>query len=212
MANVAPTGLALYAALCEEIYRRNENDLRIEIDNDLQQNAVTKENIDDDINGSSSTNFILDAKNANTWVIDTEGYIYQMTDPNNASDTTPDNGFVARIVEKDGQYTVVFRGSDLSGGGWDLIQSVVDPQWTPESDGYDWRDNIRLGLGDWSRTQFDDALALTQALIDEVGAANVTVTGQSLGGGLAGLVSAVTGVDGYAFAPAPFTQQIMGMN
>lgn len=57
-------------------------------------------------------------------------------------------------------------------------------------------------------TQLADALALFEAAQSIAAGREIIVTGQSLGGGLAGLVSAIKGVTAYAFAPAPFQNQL----
>lgn len=106
-----PTGVALYAALCEEIYNRNKKDLPIDVENELNVSKIN----DQDFNNTNNT-YLKAAKDANGWVVDADGYIYQMTDPSNPGDTTSDNGFVARVVSaSDGTKIIIFRGSDLSG-------------------------------------------------------------------------------------------------
>ena len=78
----------------------------------------------------------------------------------------------------------------------------------------DWFSNVLLGDGSFERndgsfieTQFDYALALTLFVRDNFAEGdinNVTLAGQSLGGGLASLAGVVTGAEIYAFGPAPF--------
>lgn len=205
MAISYPTGIALYSALSEEIYRRSKKDLPIDIVNDLGVNALVGSAYEE----GTSFGYLKAAKEANGWVVDDDGYIYQMTDPSNPGDTTSDNGFVARVIDSGDTKIIVFRGSDISGDFLDLYNSYNDPPANDESDGYDWQNNKDLGQGNWEgRTQLDDALALTEAVKAQFPTDNIVVTGQSLGGGLAGLVAAISGVETYAFAPAPFQNQL----
>ncbi len=88
------------------------------------------------------------------------------------------------VNDPSGTIYVVFRGTDS--GLTDFTQA-----------------NSPLGFGTFARTQLDDAIALTKAAIAANGGntANIVVTGHSLGGGLAGLVSAALGLQSYLFDP-----------
>jgi hypothetical protein len=98
----------------------------------------------------------------------------------------------------DGTIYVVFRGTDFFGNPALVIPSELD-----YTDG-----NIPLALGTPSNTQLEDAMALTQAAIAAAGGKPVVVTGHSLGGGLAGLVSGLLGLKSYLFDPMPFANSL----
>src|SRR5215203_5316953 len=70
--------------------------------------------------------------------------------------------------------------------------------------------NSPLCFGTSSASQLDDALALTRAAKTFAASEGMelVVAGQSLGGGLAGLVSAIENVKSYLLAPAPFQNQL----
>ncbi|MHB8387860.1 lipase family protein, partial [Metallibacterium sp.] len=84
--------------------------------------------------------------------------------------------------------------------------------------GPDWRNNFEQGFGLDSQ-QYDEAAKVAQA-ISKTGFTNVVFTGHSLGGGLATLQSAITGLHAYTFnaagvndatfarAHAPYVQQL----
>ncbi|MDQ7251718.1 putative Ig domain-containing protein, partial [Dongia sedimenti] len=136
-----------------------------------------------------------------------------------------DNGFVGAVYQSGSTYYVVLRGSDAGANAgaaeipWDLATDAPYPSGPDRVDHADWftdsiLGNPRIGILNGvdvytTETQADDAIALTQAAIkaatDAGGSKNdVVVIGQSLGAGLAGLVSGFLDVKGYAFAAAPF--------
>jgi len=146
-------------------------------------------------------------------------------------------GFVGRVVNVNNTIYVTFRGTDMSGGGSDLATALLQAIAAGPVSGVaallgnssiDWRDfadaNFPLALGttagtlldanlqpvapSQAATQLDDALALTQAAIASAGGLPVVVVGQSLGGGLAGLVSAILNLPSYLIDPAPFANQL----
>jgi len=136
-----------------------------------------------------------------------------------------DTGFVGQIVEANGKIFVVFRGSDLSSGFGDAISAFFsDPEPGGDAstvDAQDWSDNHKLGTGTIEYTQLDDALALLRYAKANSGGQEIVVTGQSLGGGLAVLATAIESqreiqntdtpdqlVKAYAIAAAPFNQQL----
>lgn len=84
--------------------------------------------------------------------------------PSMMSDTH--TGFSARLYTKDGDYVVVFRGTN---------------------EGSDWPQNLRQGLGLRSK-QYEQALLLGNR-VDEALGGRVIFTGHSLGGGLASLAA-----------------------
>jgi hypothetical protein len=186
MSNNDLTGIQLAAALAEHVYRRGIDDNPITL-SDLQ---VTAAPVDGDVAGLT---------------------------PSSSAEQTfyySSRGFVGEVVKKDGVFYVVIRGTDSSENfsdglrkvGLSKNQTLVDTE--HKSDLGDWVNNILLGFGTEVQTQLDDALALTRAVEAQAGGAQVVVVGQSLGGGLAGLVSAIEGIKGYAIAPAPFKAQL----
>ena len=147
------------------------------------------------------------------------------------------DGFVASVVKDEvaDKYVVVFRGTDSAASiTTALLVGVLQatnllnalPSWLHAklqavTDENDVETNTLLGYGSSGPNigtsgiqgpgQLGDALALTQAVIAAAGgdASKVTVVGQSLGGGIAGLVSAFLNVKSYLFDPAPFDNQIL---
>lgn len=191
--SLTPTQIA--AALAEEIYRRGEADHSIDLEGDLKAKGVNLGSI----NGLS-----LDP-NGND--INRDYYYYSS------------RGFVGRAVEKDGILYVVFRGTDSAESFYDGYtkaqaagafnnQSIQAPD--KLSDWGDWATNSKLGLGTLDDTQLEDALAFAQAAKQYVQGKDLSihVVGQSLGGGLAGLVATLEDLPATLIAPAPFNNQI----
>lgn len=191
MTNTNLSGIELAAALAEEIYRRADGDNPIDIELDLNVTSVDLAEV------SGLT------RNEDATLENKEYYYYS------------EKGFVGRVVEKDGVVYVVFRGTDEASSFIDGFQkmmrtpSLKDPEYI--SDLGDWSTNLALGKGTLQATQLDDALALTQAAKEYalLNGLAVQVVGQSLGGGLAGLVATLEDVPGYAIAPAPFQNQLL---
>ncbi len=198
--------IAFYSALAEQVYRRHPSDQSL---------------TDKDIFGSLVDNVTLGPQSAYVDIgaavklkaDGTTGYFYsQDFDANgNLIDESAGNGFVARVVKIGTQYTIAYRGTDLSG---DFSEIARDQVGYKNSDGVDSGDffvNRNAGGGTFERTQVDDALALyhkIKALAADDNNASVVVTGQSLGGGLAGLVGAITGAEAHIISPAPFKRQL----
>ncbi len=189
-----PTGTALYAALSEQVYNRDGTD-----------QAFT----DQDLFGSGNAGFSgVDVAG----LIKTDDGYYYNKDTSDPGDLG--NGFAARVVKQGEKYIITFRGTDLAGELIDIAAGQLG--WTDETpgtsvvDNRDFDTNFALGAGEFGPTQLDDALRLVDAILAQegVGPEDVVVTGQSLGGGLAGLVTALRGVEGHAFAPAPFKKQL----
>ena len=196
------TGMALYAALSEHIYRRNE---------ELDQ-SIHLEDILPGVQTPLDVN--LAALPANLNLQKDGGYIY--------ANNGPDSGFVAMVNLIDGKYVVTFRGTDsifsgwgsvftslLNGGSW---QAPVGPTVVQGTLDYgDAYTSTQLGMGTANVTQWDAAKALVGYVINTLAQGDkskVVVTGQSMGGGLAGLASAYWGVEGDVFAPAPYAAQL----
>lgn len=118
-----------------------------------------------------------------------------------------DIGFKADIYKgQDGKYILAFRGT------------YSDPD-HPENDiVHDWSkdwidDNVAQGVGMGSK-QYQNAIDLSRKLRNKVGKDNLTITGHSLGGGLATAGGAATGCETYAFNPAgvhPNTYKMYGV-
>jgi len=121
----------------------------------------------------------------------------------------PSNGFVGTIVDVEITRYVVYRGTDMSSG---IANSIANQLGWKSGNLVDSKDiteaNLKLGFGTTTRSQLDSALALFDLARSTAGDRALIVTGQSLGGGLAGLVSAVRDVSAIAIAPAPFQKQI----
>jgi hypothetical protein len=209
------SGLTLYSALSEQVYRRSYRrdaaDQPLIIPGDGGSDNLTADisisgwslvvptvlNIQNDGQSSLPSQFTISGN-----------YIYDIA-----------TGFVAMVAtDGNGNYVVTFRGTDagdfksstliagalnyLTGGG-------TAPPPANEIDDNDLTQNFLMGSGlALNQSQAQDAIDLTKAVIALAGNANnVTVTGQSLGGGLAGIVSSVLGVKGYGFDSAPFYKQ-----
>lgn len=102
------------------------------------------------------------------------------------------NGFYAAAYRYNGQIVISYRGTD-------------DTSFSLENDAIN---GWALGGGlVYENSQVYDALSFYQSLagpISDGPASNVVLTGHSLGGGLAGIVGAVTGTDAVLFDHMPF--------
>lgn len=178
--------IKLAVALSDEIYRRADSDFGVKADDDLGVSVAL---------GDVET---IPTRNGGV-LQRIDDYFYGM-----------DTGFVGRVVKKGDVYYVVYRGTDMSGGlDGSTLATIFGGSPSSQVDAFDFtKANFPLALGRTGRTQLDDALALYDAAAAQVGSSKVVVVGQSLGGGLAGLVSALRGVDGYGFDPAPFKSQL----
>jgi hypothetical protein len=125
----------------------------------------------------------------------------------------PATGFVGVIAKVDGQTYVVFRGTDAAAATTtQVISSIVGLSTT--IDNKDIAQDIGLGNPggvvsgvlsiNAAQTQADDAIALTKLAIANVGKDNVTAIGQSLGGGLAAVVSVLLDIKAKTIDEAPF--------
>ncbi len=175
---MALTDLQVAAALDEQVYRRAAGDQPLS-DGDIGATGIS-------VGVSGLT------QDGNT------AYYY-----NNAT------GFVGRIVQANGKVFVVLRGTDMAGSLADILAAEAGYNSSNSIDINDFNfANLPLGRGTTGVTQYDDALALTQAALAIAGSRQVVVTGQSLGAGLAGLVSANLNLESYLIAPAPFQNQL----
>jgi Ca2+-binding RTX toxin-like protein len=194
------------AALCEQVYRRADAEQQIENAEFEGAGLGTVTNVP-----------VTDAQAASMGLTLNEGFLYNYN-----------TGFVGRLVEANDKIFVVYRGSDLSGGLFDIaipfLFGDAEAANVPAglADPLDWGNNGALTSGTLAHTQLDDALNLLQFAKTLPGNKHVVVTGQSLGGGLAGLAVAVENaretflsggstadlVDGFAVAAAPFNNQL----
>jgi len=162
------SSLQVAAALAEMVYRRAEQDQALQL-SDIDQNAQD----------------LPMGDLASQGLTKVDNYYYD--------DNT---GFVGRVVTVGDTVYVVFRGTDyqslLTYTGPDYVDGNY-PLGQGTTSGtqlsYD-SANSALSVVSPSQpaTQLDDALALTNAAIASAAGKNVVVVGQSLGGGLAGLV------------------------
>lgn len=98
----------------------------------------------------------------------------------------PKNGFYAAAYKKDGsnEIVVVYRGTN---------ESIFA--------GTDWNSNAQIGAG-LRPDQYNNARAFYDAVKQQSGGATISLTGHSLGGGLAQLVAASTHNDDRVSATA----------
>ncbi|MEO1152212.1 MAG: hypothetical protein AAFW83_14665 [Pseudomonadota bacterium] len=224
--NAAP-----YAAFSESIYRRAATDQQLLLSDFFGQDngqAIITLDTDGDFDFLNSNFAALRALGA---IVDADGYIYvpRPDAPGSTSTELGHSGFVARIAQdNDGNFVVAFRGTDLDGieietplrAAFEVLTGDLDSAITalnPAFDDHgDLLTNRRLADGTNDATQLDVARALIQGLlaIPEVNTGNLIVTGQSLGGGLAGLVAAEFDLEAYIFGAAPFGRQLsqLGLN
>jgi hypothetical protein len=190
------------AALAEQIYRRAAADQALEV------GGIGLPGTDVDLGPSPPTGLTTVAPGAP----DDGTYYYD--------DKT---GFVGRVVQNAGTVYVVFRGTDLGSvpGNFDVldwasanIPLALGTQSTAFTFSLDKTTNLAVptisveDTGNAAETQFDDALRLTLAAMKAAPGQRIVLVGQSLGGGLASLVSAVLGLQAYVFAPAPFANEL----
>ncbi|MGJ4927436.1 calcium-binding protein [Bradyrhizobium sp. HKCCYLS2038] len=195
------TDEARYALLCEHIYRRNEQ---------LDQSLKLL-----DILPGQANPLRLSLGNDSKYILqNSDNYIYSK--PGGA------NGFAAMVNQVGDKYVVTIRGTDTALGAWTSIwaQMLAGNQPVPPSgdnlyngkiDYGDAYTSRNLGQGTVDVTQWDATKELVSFVLNNLAggvASKVVVTGQSLGGGLAGLASAYFGVPGFVYAPAPYAAEL----
>ncbi|MCS4089861.1 hypothetical protein [Rhizobium sp. BK176] len=192
---LALTEVQLTAALAEEVYRRSTDGA-----NGTDDVGITLA----ELNVSSVTSLSADGL-----VRDDRGLgLYYA-----------DNGFCGQVVEAENTVYVIFRGTDAAssfkwGSYQALVNGSISDQTAQSSDHtFDLGDlytDVALGKGSVGFTQLDYALSLAQKAVEFADATGKTVkvVGQSLGGGLAGLVGAVMDLKSFLVAPAPFQAQL----
>jgi VCBS repeat-containing protein len=169
----------LYADLAEEVYQRNALDIPLSF----------KEI--NDLNGSS----VQAAGFLNPTNLNSIGLVGNFTANNGMVYSISGDGFAAQVLQNGSQFIVVFRGTDL-------VNLTTNDFGDLSADG-------SLAAGSQTANQITEMHQLMQMVIAKAGGtANVTVVGQSLGGGLAILAGAEYGVQTYAFDPAPFAAQL----
>jgi len=227
----------IYAYLSELSYRRSSNDY--DLDLGMLGNGVQPDSDRvDELN-----NYVRDQLGLFQNSVSSErnlDFEFKSSSSGGVTNYWNESGFSAFVTKQGSEFIITFRGSDVSGvsdagasfgaalagyriaGDFNENQQVGShPQHVDEGD---WYSNVKLGAGTYLETQYDYALALAKFVIDVLAngnAGNVTLTGQSLGGGLAALVGielAVeyedenTGVnadiDVYTFGVAPFRRQL----
>lgn len=159
MATDPNTLLSVYAALAENVYRRDHNldqALSVEEISALTGITIEKEQAVTDLaitgpDGTGLGNLLAD-----------EEFYYSQ------------RGFGGMIVKIGTTYVVVLRGTDSAISGWDAVVSTVlkddiDPRDIDPTDGYgktvdlqDTFSNKSLGFGTYEPTQWDDTRALTE--------------------------------------------------
>lgn len=162
---------AMYAALADNVYQRNANDVPLPLD------VIT---------GGPTIRILpkaTDLSAANLVQDPNTGMIYSGSQ----------SGFAAEVLRINGRFVVVFRGTDTDNS----------------TDKGDISADITLGSGGVLGGQIADMQHLMSIVNSLTGAAgNVTIVGQSLGGGLALLAGATYGVETYAYDPAPFASEL----
>ena len=213
-----------YAALSELSYRRANSDQALDL-----REIVDNQNLDFEFNGAGDE---LPTELQAAGLRENGGHLYTSSSPLNGP-ANP-NGFSAFVINDNGQYTIVFRGTDLAGDDAATLGSYAQASLNPFAnspldvtrqdgddilvDGGDTISNLRLGQGVFDSdqpadepTQWQTAQVLVEFILSIPGVMpeDVTVVGQSLGGGLAGLAAAVYGLEGFLFGPAPFQNQLI---
>ena len=120
------------------------------------------------------------------------------------------HGFKADLYkDKNGNYVLAFRGTNSDPRDKGERDLPLLPDWSK-----DWvDDNLAQGVGMGSE-QYKDAIDLSRNVKNKVGKDRLTITGHSLGGGLATAGGAATGCETYAFNPAgvhPNTYKMYGV-
>lgn len=120
------------------------------------------------------------------------------------------HGFKADLYkDKNGNYVLAFRGTNSDPRDKGERDLPLLPDWSK-----DWvDDNVAQGVGMGSE-QYKDAIDLSRNVKNKVGKDRLTITGHSLGGGLATAGGAATGCETYAFNPAgvhPNTYKMYGV-
>ena len=211
--NINATNFWIYAYLSELAYRRADTDFGATLAglNASQGGFVNafNENTEGGIENTLNT-YLQDSGLADTLAFD-----FSVSEQNGVFHIYNEFGFSAFVLQNGSDFTITFRGSDISGAasigivelglsaGADLFLGPFDPndvdggndQNIDEGDSYT---NVNFSSARYNETQYDYALALTR-FVQENLAINagdtITLTGQSLGAGLATLIGVELGVE-----------------
>ena len=176
---MADNSETLYADLAEEVYQRNALDIPLTYQS---------------INVLTGTD-LAPARFLDPTILNSIGLVGDFSAGNGMVYTINQDGFAAQVLQNGSQYIVIFRGTDLVG--------------LTSSDTGDLSADYSLSQGSPNAGQLTAMQRLMQTVIAQAGGpSNVTVAGQSLGGGLAALAGAEFGVQAHVFDPAPFAAQL----
>lgn len=164
--------VAQYAALAEEVYQRNNDDVPLDLRSIFGENTASLA----PLSFAASSGLVSNPAT---------GMVY----------SSRGDGFAAQVIQVNGGYVIAFRGTDMSS---------VNLIW----DDGDLRTDAAIAGGAAITGQIADLRNLITQVKALADGANITVVGQSLGGGLATLAGSAYGFQTYAYDPAPFAAEL----
>jgi Lipase (class 3) len=174
----------LYAELADDAYNRSIDDIPFALNaiGTATGNTLAPFNFNSTVTGLADLDAIGLVSAVDTETNVATGFVYSKSG----------NGFGAQVIQDGTNLIVTFRGTDFGdAGNTDLTQDAA------------------IGLATSSaNNQAQNASDLIQYLQSHDPGASITVTGHSLGGGLAVLVGARYDLATYAFDAAPFGKQL----